>query len=105
VLLVILSHTGLLGKASDAAPILAAAVSVFNADFGVKTFFVLSGFLITSLLIAEHRETGRIDIPAFMLRRALRILPLYVVILMLAVILMCFGIARPAWTAALYSLF
>ena len=105
VLLVILSHTGVLGRASDAAPILAAAVSVFNANFGVKTFFVLSGFLITSLLIAEHREAGRVDIPAFMLRRALRILPLYVVILTLAVVLMCLGIARPAWTAALYSLF
>ncbi len=105
VLLVILSHTGLLGRAYEAAPILTAAVSVFNANFGVKTFFVLSGFLITSLLIAEHREAGRIDIPAFMLRRALRILPLYVVISTLAVVLMCLGIARPAWIAALYSLF
>jgi peptidoglycan/LPS O-acetylase OafA/YrhL len=104
VLLVIFSHTGLLGKASGASPILAAAASVFNANFGVKTFFVLSGFLITSLLIAEHREAGRIDVRSFMLRRALRILPLYVLILTSAVVLMCLGIARPAWTAALYSL-
>ena len=42
---------------------------------GVDLFFVLSGFLITSLLLAEHRETGRIALSAFWVRRARRLFP------------------------------
>jgi peptidoglycan/LPS O-acetylase OafA/YrhL len=42
---------------------------------GVTTFFTLSGFLITGLLLKEHRVTGRIDLIAFWGRRALRLLP------------------------------
>ncbi len=42
---------------------------------GVEVFFVLSGFLITAILLAEHRATGRIDPVGFWLRRARRLLP------------------------------
>ena len=42
---------------------------------GVTLFFVLSGFLITSLLVEERRESGRIDLRAFYRHRALRLLP------------------------------
>ena len=42
---------------------------------GVDVFFVLSGFLITSLLLAEREATGRIDLARFWLRRARRLLP------------------------------
>ncbi|MCH7718967.1 MAG: acyltransferase [Chloroflexi bacterium] len=42
---------------------------------GVDAFFVLSGYLITSLLIVEWRNTGTIDLPAFWARRARRLLP------------------------------
>ncbi len=42
---------------------------------GVEVFFVVSGFLITSLLLAEHREHGTIDLLAFWRRRARRLLP------------------------------
>jgi peptidoglycan/LPS O-acetylase OafA/YrhL len=42
---------------------------------GVDVFFVLSGFLITSLLLAERRATGSIDLRAFWIRRARRLLP------------------------------
>ena len=48
-----------------------------NGKLGVNFFFVLSGFLITYLLLTEKRETGRIHIPQFYLRRVLRIWPLY----------------------------
>jgi peptidoglycan/LPS O-acetylase OafA/YrhL len=46
-----------------------------NASLGVRLFFVLSGFLITSLLWREHQRTGAIDWRAFVLRRSLRIWP------------------------------
>ncbi|HEY3668468.1 MAG TPA: acyltransferase, partial [Polyangiaceae bacterium] len=42
---------------------------------GVDLFFVLSGYLITSLLLAEQRQTGRIALSAFWVRRARRLFP------------------------------
>jgi peptidoglycan/LPS O-acetylase OafA/YrhL len=43
--------------------------------FGVDIFFVLSGFLISTLLIEEHRRFGSIDLRRFYARRALRLMP------------------------------
>lgn len=51
---------------------------------GVDLFFVLSGFLITSLLVKEHRSTKRISLKSFYYRRALRLLPA-----LLALMLFC----------------
>ena len=42
---------------------------------GVDVFFVVSGFLITGLLVDEHARTGRIDLREFYARRARRLLP------------------------------
>lgn len=52
---------------------------------GVDVFFVLSGFLITSLLVRERAVTGRIDLKDFWLRRVRRILPAAVTVLVVAV--------------------
>ncbi|MBT5757653.1 MAG: acyltransferase [Acidimicrobiaceae bacterium] len=46
---------------------------------GVDVFFVLSGFLITSLLLVEHDRRGKIDLRAFWMRRALRLYPALIV--------------------------
>ncbi|HWD04111.1 MAG TPA: acyltransferase [Amycolatopsis sp.] len=48
---------------------------------GVYIFFVLSGFLITTLLLREQDRTGRISLGGFYVRRVFRILPPYLVIL------------------------
>jgi peptidoglycan/LPS O-acetylase OafA/YrhL len=45
------------------------------AHYGVRIFFVISGFLITTLLERERGKTGKIDLKQFYLRRAYRILP------------------------------
>ncbi|MBW2454464.1 MAG: acyltransferase [Deltaproteobacteria bacterium] len=42
---------------------------------GVDLFFVLSGYVITALLLAERRDSGRIDLAAFWVRRARRLFP------------------------------
>ncbi|MEV4759719.1 acyltransferase family protein [Micromonospora sp. NPDC049559] len=42
---------------------------------GVDVFFVISGFLITTLLLAEHARTGRVRLREFWVRRARRLLP------------------------------
>jgi peptidoglycan/LPS O-acetylase OafA/YrhL len=67
------------------------------SDLGVRVFFVLSGFLITGLLIAEERRAGRIDLARFYVRRALRIFPAYFVLLaVLGVLVSARLIAVPA---------
>ena len=43
--------------------------------FGVEVFFVVSGYLITSLLLDEHRRDGKVSLGQFWLRRARRLLP------------------------------
>jgi peptidoglycan/LPS O-acetylase OafA/YrhL len=54
---------------------------------GVDVFFVLSGYLITSLLLAEHAETGRIELRRFYSRRARRLLPaVFLLLVVLAVV-------------------
>jgi peptidoglycan/LPS O-acetylase OafA/YrhL len=72
VLLVVGQHAGI--------PLFARAGSV-----GVTTFFVLSGFLITTLLLDEQERTGRIKFGAFYARRARRLLPALVAFLLVAV--------------------
>ncbi len=48
-------------------------------DLGVTGFFVISGLLITWLLIREYHASGTIDLPRFYIRRTLRIFPAYYV--------------------------
>lgn len=50
---------------------------------GVDLFFVISGFLITTLLLREQERRGRISLTGFYWRRALRILPLYFLVVTL----------------------
>ncbi|MFM7224290.1 MAG: acyltransferase family protein, partial [Actinomycetota bacterium] len=48
---------------------------------GVEVFFVVSGYLITALILAERRTTGRVSLRDFWIRRARRLLPaLYVML-------------------------
>jgi peptidoglycan/LPS O-acetylase OafA/YrhL len=46
-----------------------------GGDVGVTAFFVLSGFLITSILVGQQERTGRIDVLAFYKRRIVRLAP------------------------------
>jgi peptidoglycan/LPS O-acetylase OafA/YrhL len=58
-----------------------------NGDLILQMFFVMSGFLITHLLIREQFRTGKIDIKAFYVRRILRIWPLYYFTLVMVALL------------------
>ena len=65
------------------------AVVVFHANeswltggfLGVDVFFVVSGFLITALLVGERERSGRVDLRAFWARRARRLLPALALVL------------------------
>lgn len=69
VMLVVFSHTRVLGFQ--------------NGDFGVEMFFVLSGFLISTLLLQEMDGTGGINVPHFYARRLLRLYPALLLFLLL----------------------
>jgi peptidoglycan/LPS O-acetylase OafA/YrhL len=64
--------------------------------FGVDVFFVLSGYLITSLLLREHGSTGRLWLKGFYARRALRLVPAFAVVAAATVLASeVLGIDRP----------
>ena len=70
--MVAVTHVGLVGGAGWA---------------GVVMFFVLSGYLITRLLLAEISTSGRVDLAAFYVRRAGRLLPALVAVVIVVTIL------------------
>jgi peptidoglycan/LPS O-acetylase OafA/YrhL len=55
---------------------------VYAGGLGVDIFFVLSGYLITAILVAEFTANGRISLKKFYARRALRILPAVILLLL-----------------------
>ena len=61
--------------------------SPLHGAVGVTIFFVISGYLITTLLLREEEQRGRARIKAFYIRRAFRILPLYYVTLLAYIVL------------------
>jgi peptidoglycan/LPS O-acetylase OafA/YrhL len=48
---------------------------LYAGPLGVKIFFVISGYIITKIMLAEHQRSGRISLRAFYVRRVCRILP------------------------------
>lgn len=94
-----LSRTGYMPGLDGLRAVAVVAVMVYHADhewlsggfLGVEVFFVISGYLITLLLIGEHERQGRIDLRQFWLRRFRRLLPaLFVMMSLLAVYLAVF---------------
>ncbi|MFL6032657.1 MAG: acyltransferase family protein, partial [Rubrobacteraceae bacterium] len=72
VIAVLLYHSGGVGGGGAVVP---------GGFLGVEVFFVISGYLITSLILAQWRNTGRVELKAFWVGRARRLLPaLYVVL-------------------------
>ena len=65
---------------------------IFPGGFGVTVFFFLSGFLITTLMRVEYQRYGYVDLRHFWIRRGLRILPPFYLVL----------IGATAWTCLAY---
>ncbi|WP_433926459.1 acyltransferase family protein [Sorangium cellulosum] len=77
-------------------------------NLGVRVFFVLSGFLITTLLAREHAATGRISLSAFYLRRTLRIFPPFYALVLAVAAARAAGVVALPWSdvahAATYTM-
>lgn len=87
------------------------SIAVLAGGFvGVDVFFVLSGYLITALLVAEIGARGHLDLPRFYARRVRRLLPASALTLVLTLVAACLVLApqelvftaRAARAAALY---
>jgi peptidoglycan/LPS O-acetylase OafA/YrhL len=65
-------------------------IAVFH-DLGVRTFFVISGFLITTLLRSEYEKHGRISLRDFYIRRVYRIFPAFYVYLAVILVAAALG--------------
>ncbi len=115
---VFLTHTLPKGDAFYAERGLPTVVGDFAAAgaFGVDLFFVLSGYLITDLLLRERERRGSVDVKAFYLRRILRIWPLYFLALGLGVVfaalrwedlpardVLAFSLLAGNWVCAFYG--
>jgi len=64
-------------SSSGSAPWLTQLWRIDSGNLGVRVFFVISGYLITSLLLAEYARSGTISLRRFYLRRAFRIMPAF----------------------------
>jgi peptidoglycan/LPS O-acetylase OafA/YrhL len=63
-------------------------------SFGVQIFFVISGFLITGLLLKEKVQTSTINLKKFYVRRAIRIIPAFYFFLVVMIVLKSINIAH-----------
>jgi peptidoglycan/LPS O-acetylase OafA/YrhL len=68
-----------------------------NGYFGVNVFFVISGFLITTLLMKEEIQSGTISLKKFFIRRTLRIFPAYYFLLLVYAVLQFCAIIYINW--------
>jgi len=75
-----------------------------DGQFGVNVFFVISGYLITLLLIAEKQKTGRISLKDFYIRRTLRIFPAYYFLLLVYFVFTLLGLIQITGASWLTSL-
>ncbi len=64
---------------------------ISDGQLGVNVFFVISGFLITSLMLNEERKTNTVSFKSFYIRRTLRIFPAYYSLLLFYFILQILG--------------
>ena len=75
---------------------------ITKGDLGVDLFFVISGFLIGTILFKELKRTGKLNFKNFYLRRFLRLLPVYIFAMILGLYFIEGDSWKSAWSNLLY---
>jgi peptidoglycan/LPS O-acetylase OafA/YrhL len=101
IVLVLFSHSVIYGTFAHLA-----SIGLVAGYAGVAVFFVLSGFLITNILLREEERTGGISLRFFYWRRALRLFPaLWLYLLVVSLIWLAGGLPHHPWHSFVSSLF
>ena len=96
ILLVVVSHCFLRTRGEGRAEKILLALAG-NGTVGVSIFFVVSGFLITLLLLKERSHAGSVDLRDFYLRRVFRILPAFLIYIAVIAVLTLAGSLSVPW--------
>lgn len=102
ILFVIMSHLGITMLFEDGS-FLRKNYQLFSGTAGVMIFFVISGFLITTLLLKEREKFGRINFRFFFIRRFMRLLPPLVLFFSMVLLLMLFNQIKQDYLALFLS--
>jgi len=103
VISVVLTHLGIFDVLTESHILSPVLIPMIHGGTGVQAFFVLSGFLITTLLTSEFKATGTISIKNFFLRRVLRIFPLYILFLVFATLLHTIAPNVTSWESLTFA--
>lgn len=103
VLSVVLTHAGVFHGLKQAGFLSKDQMVLVAGRTGVQGFFVLSGFLITMLLIREYERTRSISLYNFYVRRTLRIFPLYFACIFCLTAISLVGPEITNWTSLAYA--
>ncbi len=102
ILLVIVSHLTIRARNGGLGRHLMLAVTT-NGRVGVLIFFVISGFLITTLLLRESDQFQRVSLKRFYIRRAFRILPAFMAFMLIVFTLAFLGVISVDRTSFIHA--
>ena len=100
ILIVLFSHMNIVNFSGS----LAQNTRFLDGQFGVTVFFIISGFLITTLLMKEEARNGMISLQNFYVKRILRIFPVYFILLAVYGLMQACGILHFTTASWLTSL-
>lgn len=104
VLLVIFHHLGAFKfKGLMSSVPMGENIAHYAGPLGVETFFVISGFVICRMLMAEEQKTGWVSLKGFYFRRMFRILPALWLYLVTCGVLLALGCIRDRWIAFFWA--
>ncbi len=105
IIMVLITHLGVISLFPKTDFFTIRIASLISGSTGVNVFFTLSGFLITYILIVEQTKNGKINIKNFFIKRFLRLLPPFFILLSIVFLLMQFNFVEKNYGSLLLSFF